>query len=700
MYMYLFLYIIVSIVSIFLWYKVYLSTRNLSGKFFLNFTVFLSIWFIFYFLFFVGFIVSPDILLYLSRINFIIWIITVYSLWFFIFYFDQKKPNTRYLKSIILPITLILIYLYIFSWYIIESIRFVPTQWIWREVYGELYWMTILLYIIFLVWFVWISIVRLRTTTNLERVRLTKILYWAYFMLFMLIVLQVFLPLYDIWILEKELIFFYLYFVVVTYFAVQRYYFWPIGYGLNRAIVFLLALSLGILWYMATLIIENDTLHIGQFWFFDDPIRYLPIVVGITVFYWSHRWLSLWLNSDEQSLVIQHQLSDLQNQVIGTISYDMMKEQISAKLVDILGIRKADIHIFDSSTTAKYKHLIAYFQHVWDDPIYMHDIVFQEIRRSQFDMEGVIRDVPAGIFLIFPILHDSVPIGLLMLSSKRFGDFFTKTEITLLSHFARFLSGHTRYIQTYTELQELSHTLDQKVDEKTIDYNNLINRQKEFITMISHEIKSPISSAIFQSDSIIDDIDEADIDVVSLRDELKILNQQLVRTGSLISKLFSVQYYDTHQVTLFLERVSFAQFIEYEISLFAHIHRDIRVISEIDGDIGFVDLDRIQFQQVLSNLLENALKFVDIQNNPIIAISASKSKNILTLKVEDNGSGFSGIDLENLFDKYTTGSSTTRGLGMWLYLCKTIIAMHHGTIEADSSPEYGGARFIVALPIR
>jgi signal transduction histidine kinase len=48
--------------------------------------------------------------------------------------------------------------------------------------------------------------------------------------------------------------------------------------------------------------------------------------------------------------------------------------------------------------------------------------------------------------------------------------------------------------------------LDKKVDEKTIEYNNLINKQKEFISMISHEIRSPISSAIFQSDSMIDDL--------------------------------------------------------------------------------------------------------------------------------------------------------------------------------------------------
>lgn len=117
------------------------------------------------------------------------------------------------------------------------------------------------------------------------------------------------------------------------------------------------------------------------------------------------------------------------------------------------------------------------------------------------------------------------------LSTKNFGDFFSREEISLLTHFSEFLSGHIRYIETYRELQEISLHLDKRVDEKTIEYNNLINRQKEFIAIISHEIKSPISAAIFQSDSIIDDIESNSISGDEMRSELHILHAQLLRTG-------------------------------------------------------------------------------------------------------------------------------------------------------------------------
>lgn len=138
------------------------------------------------------------------------------------------------------------------------------------------------------------------------------------------------------------------------------------------------------------------------------------------------------------------------------------------------------------------------------------------------------------------------------------GEFYQKDEIDALRQFVFFLELHLKYIQTYEKIQEYSMNLDKKVDEKTIEYNDLINKQKEFISVISHEIKSPIASAIFQADSILDDIDAGKNSVEYLRSEVSLLNTQLIKTGELLSKLFSVQYYDTHSVTLFREKVQIA----------------------------------------------------------------------------------------------------------------------------------------------
>jgi len=64
------------------------------------------------------------------------------------------------------------------------------------------------------------------------------------------------------------------------------------------------------------------------------------------------------------------------------------------------------------------------------------------------------------------------------------------------------------YIDIYTKINYLTIDLDKEVDKKTIEYNNLINKQKEFISIASHEIKTPIMSASLQVESIVDDIED------------------------------------------------------------------------------------------------------------------------------------------------------------------------------------------------
>lgn len=81
----------------------------------------------------------------------------------------------------------------------------------------------------------------------------------------------------------------------------------------------------------------------------------------------------------------------------------------------------------------------------------------------------------------------------------------------------------------YQKIEDLSINLDKKIDEKTIEFNDLINKQKEFIGMISHEIKTPISSAIFQADSIIDDIKDGTIGTKEVKTEVQLLQDQLVK---------------------------------------------------------------------------------------------------------------------------------------------------------------------------
>lgn len=104
-------------------------------------------------------------------------------------------------------------------------------------------------------------------------------------------------------------------------------------------------------------------------------------------------------------------------------------------------------------------------------------------------------------------------------------------------------------------MMDLSENLDTKVDQKTIEFNDLINKQKEFISMISHEIRSPIGATIFQVDNLLDEIENKKISLSEITQNIKNVGEQMVNVGDLLKKLFSIQYFDTRSVLLLKEKI-------------------------------------------------------------------------------------------------------------------------------------------------
>jgi signal transduction histidine kinase len=101
----------------------------------------------------------------------------------------------------------------------------------------------------------------------------------------------------------------------------------------------------------------------------------------------------------------------------------------------------------------------------------------------------------------------------MFIGKKRVPDAYNSEEIEQLSKFSKFLAGHLKYMEVYKQTQELNLSLDKKVDEKTIEYNNLISRQKEFIAYLGHEVRNPITNIIFLCSDIqmsVDDLKETD----------------------------------------------------------------------------------------------------------------------------------------------------------------------------------------------
>ena len=699
---YNYLYIVSVTISVLGWVMMWRQQKNMSGFFFLLFTIFSSLWFVIYYLFF-SWLFIWDELLMLSRLGFWSGIPTVYSLLLYLIYYWDNDTSWLNFKKIALPFFVFfsLFCLYVGTDWIIYDLEFSFIDNVSRELTWSYFLLHIILHISFFLLFWYFSFKKVQTQDNLNKIRLKNILLSTFTLLVLLITLQLILPYFWIWILEKEIIFIFTLYVVSVPIIVRRYYFSHIWYGIWKVIMFLAALAI---WLIITYAVRYFIVHIGNtslsywvgkndYWIFDT---FLTIIVYFPVYTFLQKYF-LWNIS---FVNIGQHIDALKKKISQITDPEELNQVLNEDMYKLFKCYSASIYLY-SSDEHKTSELRKFFFDEELQRIFINDIVYIEQNKKFFNIEAIRKDIPKATFLLFPLYSTSgVNIGYFTIWHKRFGDFYALEEVNILKEFSFFLQIHLKYIRTYTTMQDLSLNLDRKVDEKTIEYNDLINKQKEFISIISHEIKSPIASAIFQSDSIIDDINNDSITLPKIKDELHILNDQLLRSSGIIAKVFSVQYYDTHAVHLFRENIQFSHFLESELELFAHVHPELTLISNIAANIWFVSLDKIQFQQVLSNLLDNALKFMQPMEDPIIAIHVTKKQDILKIIIEDSGKGFEGIEAWDVFDKYKIGKKWMVWLWMWLYLCKKIISMHKGTIEADNSTKYGGAKFTMTLPIK
>jgi two-component system sensor histidine kinase KdpD len=123
-----------------------------------------------------------------------------------------------------------------------------------------------------------------------------------------------------------------------------------------------------------------------------------------------------------------------------------------------------------------------------------------------------------------------------------------------------------------------------------------------------------------------------------------------------------------------------------------------RVMAELSEDLPLLRVDANLIVQLLSNLLDNAIKYTPPTTR--IEFSACRDGSTVRLIVEDSGPGLGVEDPERLFEKFARArlDGNTGGIGLGLAICRAVASLHGGEIRAAASP-LGGARFELSLPM-
>ena len=225
--------------------------------------------------------------------------------------------------------------------------------------------------------------------------------------------------------------------------------------------------------------------------------------------------------------------------------------------------------------------------------------------------------------------------------------------------------------------------------------------QREFINIASHEMKTP-TQAILGMSGLLKYYPER-------RDELiEIIQRNAKRLQALTSDILDVTRIESQTLKLVKERFNIFDLVSEvvddhreRIKNSSNKNIELSYDSDEDGKCRiFVEADRGRITQVLTNLLNNALKFTDegqitvstYQNN-----DSNDKKDEVTVRVVDTGSGIDNGIYPKIFSKFATKSHQGTGLG--LFISKSIIEAHGGRIWAKNNTDGRGATFIFTIPI-
>lgn len=220
----------------------------------------------------------------------------------------------------------------------------------------------------------------------------------------------------------------------------------------------------------------------------------------------------------------------------------------------------------------------------------------------------------------------------------------------------------------------------------------------EFLATLSHELRTPLSA-------ILGWVHLLKLRAVGQAQVLKgveTIERNARAQARLIEELLDMSRINAGSVQLELKRLMPAEVLEAAIaSLTPEAEgKRIRIERHIDPDAGPVAADAPRLQQIIGNLLANALKFTP--QGECISVSLEAGESEVVLRVADNGIGISADFLPFVFDRFRQADgSTTRahgGLGLGLAIVHHLVALHGGDVKAESEGLGRGATFTVRLP--
>ncbi|MCG2724828.1 MAG: HAMP domain-containing histidine kinase [Elusimicrobia bacterium] len=255
--------------------------------------------------------------------------------------------------------------------------------------------------------------------------------------------------------------------------------------------------------------------------------------------------------------------------------------------------------------------------------------------------------------------------------------------------------------------------LNRGFNKMILQLKELDEMKKDFVSSVTHELKSPLSAIESYLNIMLYDIKQSLANQTSLTlklskfiENINFVKQNSSRLLNFITALLDTSKIEKGKFEINKTKTAIAPLIKDVLNLFAEKAKTLNI--ELAEDFSnqkipdiFIDAERIR--QVLINLISNAINYTCAKGKVMVKTSID-SDNFLKVCVKDTGAGIPKDHLNKIFDKFSQIKSSRslardhKGTGLGLYITKTIIEAHGGFIYAESAKQKG-SQFIFKLPI-
>jgi PAS domain S-box-containing protein len=312
-------------------------------------------------------------------------------------------------------------------------------------------------------------------------------------------------------------------------------------------------------------------------------------------------------------------------------------------------------------------------------PVVLTDIDHADV------LNPILREKRIHSLMGVPLVVEGRVIGVLHVGSKRERE-FPETDVQFLQIVADRVALAIEHSRLYDEARRA------RDDANTAEA--ALRARDEFISVAAHELKTPLTSAKVAAQLLKRSLRGSALTTAQQR-SIDTVDRQIGKLGRLVVQLLDTVRLQSGKLALNIEDVDFAALVREAADEARALSDRHEIVVEAPETLPAM-LDALRLEQVLLNLLDNAVKFMP--DGGRIDVKLEKSITTAVLSVRDRGLGMAPEHRTRVFERFYQAHPDRSGMGLGLYVARQIVERHGGTIYAESPPD-GGTLFVISLPI-